>query len=532
MLALLAAVGFVLLIGCVNVASLLLARASARSREIAIRRALGASRLRLIRQLLTESLLLSCIGGTLGVFLAWAGLRLLRVLPPGTLPRVDEIRLDAGALLFTLLVSAGTGIAAGLVPALQAARQNLHAMLKQRGSGSNQGRGGARTRTILVVSEVTFAVVLLIGAGLLIRSFTSLMRVSVGLDPRNVMAISLALPNAHYPQPAQQAEFYRRLVEQVETVPGVRAAGVVAFVPLSGAFRVVYICPDGIVCQGVGKDPTIVEEQISPDYPATMRIPLVRGRFFDEHDHEGAKRVVIISQTAAKHFFPDQDPIGKGIIQSRGMIPTEVVGVVGDVRFAGLNAAVTDEMYLPQAQTPASAMTLMVRSDADSQSVVDAVRRKVMELDADLPLAQVISMDDVIAASVVQPKITTQLSGWFAALALLLSAIGIYGVLAYSVTQRTYEMGIRMALGAQRNDILKLIVKQGMTLVLLAVVLGVVASLILTRFLDSLLFATSARDPLTFAGVAGILVLVALCACYLPARRAASVNPVTALRSE
>ena len=532
LLLLLSAVGFVLLIGCTNIASMLLARSTTRQKEIAIRQALGASSSRLMRQLLTESVLLSALGGILGVALAAGGLRLLRLLPPGTIPRIEEVSLNGGVLIFSVVLCVVTGIAFGLMPSLLASHRDVNETLKESGRGSNEGRKSRSSRAALVVVEVAIAVVLVTGAGLLMKSFGNLMHVDPGFSPANVTTFLMTLPKSHYPQPAQQAEFYRRLVESVQTLPGVQSAGVSSFLPLAGAIRYVYFCPEGMVCQGIGKDPVIAVRQITPDYLQTMRIPLLRGRVFNEQDIAGVKPVVIINQTVAQKYFPAQDPIGKHLANSRDKIEMEIVGIVGDVKFTGLNTPYIPEMYMPQAQNSAATMTLVVRSTSNPQPLIAAVRQKTAEIDPDLPLSNIASMSEVVSASVAQPRLTAQFTGFFAGLALLLTAVGIYGVLAYSVTQRTHEMGIRMALGASRGEILKMVVGQGMKLVLSGLVLGLVVSLALTRLLTTLLFGTSARDPLTFAAVTLLLIVVALLAAYIPARRAAQVDPIVALRYE
>ncbi len=532
LLLLLSAVGFVLLIGCTNIASMLLARSTTRQKEIALRQALGASRPRLLRQLLTESLLLSALGGILGVALAAGGLQLLRLLPVGTIPRIEEVSLDAGALIFSLVLCVVTGIAFGLAPSLLASHRDVHETLKEGGRGSSEGRQSKTSRAALVVVEVAVAVVLVTSAGLLLKSFGNLMHVDPGFNPSGVTTFLMTLPKSRYPLPEQQAEFYRRLVESVQTLPGVQSAGVSSFLPLAGALRYVYFCPEGIVCQGLGKDPVIAVRQITPDYLQTMRIPLLRGRVFNQQDIAGVKPVVIINQTVAQKYFPAQDPIGKHLANSRDKIQMEIVGVVGDVKFTGLNTPYIPEMYMPQAQNQAATMTLVVRSTSNPQPLIAAVRQKTSEIDPDLPFSNVASMSEVVSASVAQPRLTAQFTGFFAALALLLTAVGIYGVLAYSVTQRTHEMGIRMALGASPSEILKLVVGQGMRLVLSGLVLGLVVSLAVTRLLTTLLFGTSARDPFTFAAVILLLIVVALLAAYIPARRASQVDPIVALRYE
>jgi putative ABC transport system permease protein len=532
LLLLLSAVGFVLLIGCTNIASMLLARSTTRQKEIAIRQALGASPPRLMRQLLTESVLLSALGGILGVVLAAGGLRLLRLLPPGTIPRIEEVSLNGGVLIFSVVLCVVTGIAFGLMPSLLASHRDVNETLKESGRGSNEGRKSRSSRAALVVVEVAIAVVLVTGAGLLMKSFGNLMHVDPGFSPTNVTTFLMTLPKSHYAQPAQQAEFYRRLVESVQTLPGVQSAGVSSFLPLAGAIRYVYFCPEGMVCQGIGKDPVIAVRQITPDYLQTMRIPLLRGRVFNQQDIAGVKPVVIINRTVAQKYFPAQDPIGRHLANSRDKIQMEIVGVVGDVKFTGLNTPYIPEMYMPQAQNPAATMTLVVCSTSNPQPLIAAVRQKTAEIDPDLPLSNIASMSEVVSASVAQPRLTAQFTGFFAGLALLLTAVGIYGVLAYSVTQRTHEMGIRMALGASRVEILKMVVGQGMKLVLAGLVFGLVVSLAVTRLLSTLLFGTSARDPLTFAAVTLLLIVVALLAAYIPARRAAQVDPIVALRYE
>jgi putative ABC transport system permease protein len=532
LLALLAAVGLVLLIGCANVASLLLSRTTARSREFAVRRALGASRWRLVRQLLTESLVLSLAGGALGVALAAWGLGLLRFLPAATLPRVEEVRVDTGVLFFTLALGMLTGIAFGLAPALEVSRRDLHHTLKEGSRGSTEGRKGGQLRAALVVMEVALSLVLLTGTGLLIRSFAKLLIVNPGFDAGGVQTFSISLPPARYSQPAQQAEFYRRLIERIQNLPGVQSAGMVSQLPLSGGVLYIYFCPDGTVCQGVGKDPIVAMRRISPAYFTTMRIPLLRGRVFDDRDAAGGRPVAIINETTAEHYFSNQDAIGKHLLDSREQISLEIVGVVGDVRFNSLSVPDTDEMYLPEAQRPAPLMTIVVRTTSSAQPLASAVRRVLKGLDGDLPISNLSGMEDVVSDSVAQPRLTTECAGVFAALALGLTLVGIYGVMAYAVTQRIPELGLRVALGAQRRDILRMVLGQGMWLVLGGVGLGLAASLGLTRLLSSLLFNTSATDPLTFAGVALLLCAVALLACYVPARRATLVDPLAALRHE
>lgn len=532
LLVLLAAVGFLLLIGCTNLAGLLLSRATGRRKEIAIRNALGASRGRLVQQLLTESLFLSCVGGAVGILLARWAVTLLRLLPVGVVPRIEEVRMDGTVLLFSLGLCVVTGVAFGLVPSLQTSRSTLQAALQESSRGSSGGKRGGRSRSVLVVAEVAVALVLICTAGLLIKSFGNILKVNPGFDPKNVMTFSLNLPQSRYPERAAQAEMYRRIVESVRAIPSVESAAVISSLPVGGAVRLVYFCPEGIVCQGVGKDPIIAIRQITPEYFKTMRIPLLKGRVFDDHDNANSRHVVIINDTTAKQYFDGQDPIGKHLLESRGNIQSEIVGVVASVRFNGQSAPFVDEMYFPQEQNPYAAMALVVRSESAPRPVVDAVRAAVAKIDPDLPLSGILSMEDVLSVSVAQPRLTADVTVAFSALALLLAAIGIYGVMAYSVTQRKQEIAIRMALGAHPASILSLVARQGLKLVLLGVAIGIVGALAFTQVLSSILFQMSARDPLTLVSVTLVLMAVAVAACYVPARRAMSVDPVTALRGD
>jgi putative ABC transport system permease protein len=532
LLVLLAAVGFVLLIACANVANLLLARASRREREIAIRKALGASRPRLLRQLLIESLLLSLVGCALGLFLSSSMLPLVRSLNPGTFPRIADARVDARVLFFSLVLCVLTGIIFGLAPSLQTTNKALHSSLKEGARGSSQGGSCGSFRSLLVVAEMGIALVLMTAAGLLIESFANLVRVDPGFSPKNLMTFPINLPAARYPQTQQQAEFYRQALERVKTLPEVQQAGATSFLPLSGARRFMFFCPEGHVCQGVGKDPLIAVRQVTPDYFDAARTPLLNGRVFNERDVAGGQLVVIVNETTAKRYWPDQNPVGKHLANSRDLLQREVIGVVADVKFSTLNATNSEEMYFPLAQSPWPAMTLLVRSSEDSRSLVTAVRAKLAEIDPTLPVSGILSMEDVVSTSIAQPRLIMQFVGVFAGFALLLSAIGIYGVMAYSVTQRKQELGIRVALGAEPRDILRLVVGQGMRLTLIGVALGVLASLLLTRLLSSLLFGVRAIDPGAFAGSALVLVVAAFVACYLPARRATRVDPIVVLRSE
>jgi putative ABC transport system permease protein len=532
LLVLLAAVGFVLLIACANVANLLLARATAREREIAVRKALGASGGRIVRQLLSESILLSVCGGALGVCFAAALMPVFRTLSPGTLPRLDEANINGIVLIFSLLLCFITGIVFGLIPALETSNKDLQETLKEGSRGSSGGGGRGRFRALLVVAEMGIALVLMTGAGLLIESFSRLMQVNPGFSPKNLMAFPLTLPPSRYSKPEFQAQFYRLLLEHIRAMPEVQSAGITSYLPLSGAIRFVFVCPEGRVCEGIGKDPTSAVRQVSAGYFETVRTPLLSGRTIEEQDIAGGSPVVVINETAAKHLFAGQNPLGKHLANSRDMLQREIVGVVADVKFSALNAANTEEMYLPMAQVPWPNTTLLVRSGANFQSLVVAVRTKIAEIDPNLPVAGISSMEEVVGASVAQPKLTMQFVGIFAGFALLLAAIGIYGVMAYTVTARKQEMGIRVALGARPADILRLVVGQGMRMTGIGVALGVAISLVLTRLLASLLFGVRATDPLVFSAAALLLVGVAFLACYLPARRATRVDPIIVLRYE
>ena len=529
---LLAAVGFILLIACANVANLLLARATSREREMALRKAMGASGGRLVRQLLSESLLLSLFGGILGVALAAAALPVLRAFSPGSVPRLAETRLDVSVILFSVLLSLVTGILFGLVPALQATAGNLHETLKEGTRGSSEGGHRGKLRGVLVVAEMAVALILMTGAGLLMQSFSRLMKVNPGFSSDHLMTFLVNLPPARYAQPEIQTQFYRQLFERVKTVPGVESAGFTSYLPLSGAIRFVYFCPEGTVCQGVGKDPLIAMRQVSAGYFDTVRTPLLRGRVFTERDTVSAPPVVVVNQTVADRYWPSQNPIGRHIANSRDMIPREVVGVVADVKFNALNVASSEEMYLPLDQVPWPTTTLIVRSLGNPEALVSAVRAKFAEIDPTLPVSSIATMEAVVATSVAQPRILSEFVGVFAGFALLLAAIGIYGVMAYSVAARTQEMGIRMSLGAEPRDILALVVKQGMRLALIGVAIGLAASLALTRLISTLLFGVSASDPLAFSLAAVVLVATSLVACYLPARRATRVDPLVVLRYE
>jgi len=532
LLALFAAVGFVLLIACANVANLLLSRATAREREIAVRRALGATRGRLIRQLLTESALLSFFGGGLGVVLAWRGVPpLMAAVAPGTIPLAGEIHVDLTVLLFAAAICCLTALGFGLLPAFQIARQELHDKLKDGGRGST-GERSARMRRLMVISEVALAVVLTTGAGLLLRSLVKLSEVSPGFVASNVVTFPFALPPSRYPQSAQRTEFFRKFLENVRELHGVQSAGLISHLPLTGFARYIFFCIDGVPCQGVGKGPIASWRQTSPDYFATMRIRVLRGRDFDERDLANSTRVAAINQTIADRYFAGVNPIGRHVMHTVDMIPLEIVAVVSDTKFSALNAPNSEEIYVPYPQAKWPNMALAVRSNSPPQSLIAAVRKTALALDPELPLAGIQTLDDLVSGSIAQPKLIAALAGTFAVFALFLAAIGIYGVMAYLVTQRSKEMAIRMALGARRTAVFQLVAGQGLKLVAAGIALGILSSLALTRLLATMLFGTSATDALTLTAVSILFVLVALAACYVPARRAMQVDPQTALRCQ
>jgi putative ABC transport system permease protein len=528
---LLGAVGFVLLIACANVASLQLAGASARLREMAVRRAMGAPRSGLVRQMLIESLLLSLLGGALGVLLASWAVPLAQRVAAGSAPRLEQSRVDGVVLLFSLGLCCATGLAFGIVPALHASRGDLQDALRDGGRGSTDGAARRRLRA-LFVAEAAVALVLVTGAGLLIRSLAGLVSVDPGFDPQGVMVVPIALPASRYAEPARQARFYRELLERVRGLPGVKAAAAVSDLPLAGVVRFVFFCPEGHACQGIGKDPVIVQRQVTPGYFETLRTPVVRGRVFAATDTASSAPVVIVNQATARRYWPGADPIGKHLANSRDRVEREVVGVVADAKVGALDAPDVEEMDLPLAQSPRPSMTLLVRADSEGLPLAAAVRREIARLDGDVAVPHAQSMGEVVAASIAQRRLVMRVVAAFATLALLLAAVGIYGVMSFSVAGRVRELGVRMALGARPRDVLRLLLREGLGLTLAGVALGLVSSLALTRVLAGLLFGVSAADPLTFASAAVVLTASALAACWVPAVRGMRLQPIRALRHE
>ncbi|HVG19229.1 MAG TPA: ABC transporter permease [Blastocatellia bacterium] len=527
---LLGAVGFVLLIACANVANLLLARAAVRQKEMAIRTALGAGRARIIRQLLTESTLLALAGGTLGVLLALWGLDLLLAVSTGSIPRVKEIRLDGGVLAFTFLISLGTGLIFGLVPAWQASNPDLNESLKEGGRGASAGIHRNRVRSIFVVAEVAICLVLLIGAGLMIKSFVRLLDVNPGFNAENLLTMNVSLSGSKYRETAQRMAFFNQAIERIASAPGVQGAATVLSLPMSGSSSR-YFQIEGRPPQPPGQGYNANINAASGGYFKAMGIPLIQGREFNEGDVMGSLPVVIINQAMARQFWPDEDPVGQRMGVGNEPLRT-VVGVVGDVRQAGLETEPRAEFFYPFFQIDQGFGTFVVRTGGDPKAVISAVRGELQAVDKDQPLFRISTMNEALAQSVAPRRLNMLLLGIFAGVALVLAAVGLYGVMSYSVTQRTREIGIRMALGAARGDVVKLVVGQGMMLASTGVALGLVASYFLTRLMSSLLYGVSATDPLTFTVISLILVGVALGASYVPARRATKVDPMEALRYE
>ena len=533
LLVLFSAVGFVLLIACANVANLMLARGANRQKEIGIRIALGASRARIIRQLLTESILLAVIGGFLGLLLAGWGSEMLMRLSSGSLPTHSEIGIDKWAFGFTLLVSFGAGIIAGIAPALQFTKTEMSETLKQ-GTGRTGGSSvKQRTRKALVISEVALSLILLIGAGLMIRSFWKLQHVDPGFDTTNTLTMSLGLSSTRYSDAQQQAAFFDRVLEQVRAVPGVVSVGATTTLPLAGGGSTQPFTIEGRPALAVAEQPTARTRYISPDYFRTMGIPLRQGRFFNDQDRENGVPVVIISEAMAHRFWPGEDPIGKRLTPSFHLQQgaREIVGVVGDVK-AGLDVDVSATMYMSYKQSPRPYMTIAARTASDPQKFIQPISRAIYTVDKEQALWDVRTMEQVQAASVSGRRFNMTLLIIFAVLALVLATVGVYGVMNYSVTLRRRELGIRIALGARSVDVLRLVLGQGLTLTLIGVGVGLIGAYILTQLMASLLYGVTATDALTFASVSAVLMAVGILASYLPARRAAKVDPMIALRSE
>ena len=551
---LMAAVGFVLLIACANVANLLLARSASRSKEMAIRAAMGAGRTRIIRQLLTESTMLSVAGGVLGLLLAMWGLDALLAALPDGVPQLllTNIRLDSRVIVFTLAVSVLTGFLFGLAPAIQVSKTDLNESLKE---GGRSGAGGTRhyVRNALVVAEVAVSLLLLVGAGLLVKSFLKLKDSDIGFNPERVLTASVSLPEKRYAENAKIENFYSSLVRRVQAMPGVESAGLTVGLPMNGGIES-GITVEGKEEQDINNTVVAVNLAVSPDYFRTMEIPLIEGRHFTDQDREGSPYVAIVDEMLAQKFFPGESALGKrlhyGGAANNNAPWMQIVGVVKHVKHYGPDETGRVEMYRPYTQMPFGPppagqqqqgppptlprnLAIAVRTTGDPEALTPALRAAVLEQDRDLPIAFVRTMESIVAQQIGPQKFATWLLGVFAAVALLLAALGIYGVMAYSVTQRTHEIGVRMALGADRRDVLKLIVGQGMLLTLVGVAIGLLGALFVMRLVMArLLYGVTASDPLTYGGVALLLAGVALLSCLIPARKATKVDPMVALRYE
>jgi putative ABC transport system permease protein len=530
---LLGAVSFVLLIACANVANLLLVSAASRQKEMAIRTALGASRWRVVRQLLTESLMLALAGGVCGFLLALWGVTLLTRMLPLDFPRLQEINVDWRVLAFALTASVVTGLVFGLVPALQSSRFEVQESLKESGRGVSGSRRHNRLRQLLIVAEVALSLVLLVGGGLLFRSFLRLQAVDAGFTPQQVLTLRLSPSGGNYRRDADYISFYDRVLQKISAIPGVAAAGAINTLPLAKGptfgFRI-----EGRPSLTRDQWPGANYRVVSADYFRTMNVPITQGRPFNERDREGAPLVVLINEALARRDYGKENPIGKRIGLGGGAQPNwaEVVGVAANVRSLELQEEPVPEVYLSSLQDQFEGMSVVIRANVESASLIPSVRQAISEVDKSQPVADIKTMDSIMSEAVTQPRFNLFLLGLFGAVALLLSAAGIYGVTAYTVAQRTHEVGIRMALGAQVGDVLKLILGQGMVLISVGIVIGLASSFALTRLLKRLLFGVSVTDPLTFIVISLVLMLVALLACLIPARRATKVDPLVALRCE
>ena len=527
------AVGLVLLIACANVASLLLSRALSRKKEIAVRVALGASRGAVIRQLLTESVLLALIGGALGLGLSWLAIRLPGSLGSGNLPQGMPIAMDTRVLLFMIVISVLTGILFGIFPALQLSRTNVNQTLRDEGRGSTGGHRRMQIRGALVAGQVALSLMLLIAAGLLVRSFSRLLRVSPGFDPQNVLTMNVSLPTVKYADPQKQIAFFDELLRRVSTTPGVRQAAISAALPLNFK-RITPVLPEGQPEVPLPQRPFIDIEAISPQWFQTLRVPIKTGREFAEADTAQAPKVLIVNETFARRYWPNENPVGKHIVVGRGPAPSEVVGVAFDIKNRGLALDPQPQIYFPFSQIPWGNMNLIVRTSADPYAMVATVRAQIAAIDPDQPVTAVQTVNELMDASRAQPRFVMMLLGIFSAVALVLAMVGIYGVLAYSVAQRRQELGIRLALGAEKSDILRMVVGYGLTLTLAGVGVGLVAALVLSWLLASvlsgILYKIGARDLTTFLLAPLAFLVIAVIASYLPARRATQVDPNEALR--
>src|SRR5579871_901464 len=529
LLVLCAAIGAVLLIACANVASLLMTRATGRRKEFAVRAALGAGRGDLIRQLLAESSVLALSAGALGLGFAHTGIRLASGISQLNLPRAGEVRMDWETLAFTLLISMATAGIFGLIPSLDASKPDLNSILRESGRGAAGSLRRSKRRGAMVIGQVALSMILLIAASLLLRSFIELENVDPGFDPRGVLTMQVTLPATKYPANAQKNIFFREALREISTIPGVSSASASLSLPLNvGVLVPILVVGDAVL--PFGKRPLAFWHSVTPDYLKTVGGHLVRGRFFNEHDNEGSAGAAVVNETLARKFWPNQDPIGKQLIVARAELREEVVGVVADIKTSGLDSEAGAELYSPYSQRPWPGMYIEVKTAGNPMLFSSAVQKKIAQVDAELPVTGVRSMEDIVGDSFGQRQITLWLLGAFAAVALALAAIGIYGLLAYSVEQRRQEMGIRRALGAQPADLLQLVLREGLGLTAIGVAAGLVGAFAARRVLSAFLFHTNPTDPAIFAAMAVLFIVVAAAASYLPARRALRVDPVVAIR--
>jgi putative ABC transport system permease protein len=531
LLLLFAAVGVILLIACANLANLLLAKGLTRQKEIAVRAALGASRWRLIRQLLTETTIVGLAGGVAGLALAYAGVYALLKLPQNFVS-TEAVSLDSRALLFTLAVSALTGWLFGLVPALQLVNPRLQSFLSEGARGSTEGATWQRVRSAFLVAQIALSLMLLVGAGLLIKSFDRLLRVDVGFKSERLLSLEYRLPRGKYKETAAQLSFHRQVVDQIQQIPGVQSVSLVRGLPFSGNGGTIPISLPDREPPAKGSEPEVMFNTVMPNYFETIGIPFIKGRLFSEHDTPDTQRVFIISQSMAQKFWPNQDPLGKQVTQVEDNATGIIVGVVGNAKHYFLEEETRPQMYGSYTQQPGFFATVVARTSVDPMSLAEPVRQAVWKVDPDQPMWKIRTVDSLIERSVADRKFLLALMTVFAGLALVLTIIGLYGVLSYLVSRRTQEIGIRMALGAQPGNILRMVLKQGMTLVVVGVAVGLFASWALTRLISGLLYQVSATDPLTFGAIGLLLLGIAFLACYIPARRAMKVDPLKALRYE
>src|ERR1041385_4675060 len=533
LLILLGAVGFVLLIACANVANLLLARAASRPKEIAVRTALGGRRWRIVQQLLVESLILALVGGSLGLLLAiWAG-RFIVAFGPANIPRLAQVQLDLRVLAFTCAISVITGIVFGLVPALQASSPNVTGWLKDGARGSSGGPRKHLARSFLVISEVALSLMLLVGAGLLLKSFVRLLNTNPGFDSSQVVTLDIPLSRQRYDTPKKQAQFFAQLVEKIKSVPSVEAVGLVNNLPLSNSIDQLDFEVFGRAPYPLGSIHQAHYTLVTPGYFDALKIRLMRGRFFNDADRKDSPPVMLVSESLVNTYFPSENPIGLRLTIDPDQPPIEIVGIVGDARRISLATRAAPEFYVPYAQAPFRRMNVVARStNANPSALISAIRSLVAEMDRDQIIWQTRPLDQLVDASIADRRFNMWLLAGFAGLALILAVLGIYGVMTYSVRQRTHEIGIRMGLGAKASDVLRLVIRNGMTLAVIGAVIGLAGAFGLTRLMTTLLFEVKATDLFTYATVAIGLQVVALVACYIPARRAAKVDPLVALRYE